>query len=243
MWEYDYNDTLAHHGIKGQKWGVRRFRNEDGSLTSAGKKRYQTSFVGETPKAPGTTSGPFNPGPLKAPGTTSGNINPRVPDPIVFKRSDARKKEKLEGRLARNVERQTTSDKKLFDARDKNRAKFESKYDKKIAKAEEKGDIGQTGYLKKKKEKFLEEFDKETDAYKKATAIRNENYNKILELKTKAISDPSIKSSEAYHKAEKWYRSQVVADSMYGANYTLFMEAATAYDNLGRSYTRGKLEG
>lgn len=31
---------LVHHGIKGQKWGVRRFQNKDGSLTSAGKKRY-----------------------------------------------------------------------------------------------------------------------------------------------------------------------------------------------------------
>lgn len=31
---------LAHHGIKGQKWGVRRYRNKDGSLTKAGKKRY-----------------------------------------------------------------------------------------------------------------------------------------------------------------------------------------------------------
>ena len=31
--------TLAHHGIKGQKWGVRRFRNTDGSLTPAGRKR------------------------------------------------------------------------------------------------------------------------------------------------------------------------------------------------------------
>ena len=33
------NDELYHHGIKGQKWGVRRFQNEDGSRTSAGKKR------------------------------------------------------------------------------------------------------------------------------------------------------------------------------------------------------------
>ena len=31
---------LYHHGIKGQKWGVRRFQNEDGTLTPAGKKRY-----------------------------------------------------------------------------------------------------------------------------------------------------------------------------------------------------------
>ena len=31
---------IAHHGIKGQKWGVRRFQNEDGTLTLAGEKRY-----------------------------------------------------------------------------------------------------------------------------------------------------------------------------------------------------------
>lgn len=31
---------LYHHGIKGQKWGIRRFQKNDGSLTPAGKKRY-----------------------------------------------------------------------------------------------------------------------------------------------------------------------------------------------------------
>ena len=31
---------LAHHGIKGQKWGIRRYQNDDGSLTEAGRKRY-----------------------------------------------------------------------------------------------------------------------------------------------------------------------------------------------------------
>lgn len=31
---------LQHHGIKGQKWGIRRFQNEDGSLIKKGKLRY-----------------------------------------------------------------------------------------------------------------------------------------------------------------------------------------------------------
>lgn len=34
-------DELMHHGIKGQKWGVRRFQNADGSYTDAGKRRAQ----------------------------------------------------------------------------------------------------------------------------------------------------------------------------------------------------------
>lgn len=33
---------VQHHGIKGQKWGVRRFQNTDGSLTAEGKKRYSS---------------------------------------------------------------------------------------------------------------------------------------------------------------------------------------------------------
>lgn len=34
------DDELSHHGIPGMKWGVRRYQNSDGTLTSKGKNRY-----------------------------------------------------------------------------------------------------------------------------------------------------------------------------------------------------------
>ena len=41
-WREDlYSDALYHHGIKGQKWGRRRYQNTDGTLTAAGKDRYK----------------------------------------------------------------------------------------------------------------------------------------------------------------------------------------------------------
>lgn len=42
------DNTLQHWGIKGMKWGVRRYQNKDGSLTSEGKKRYSDSSSSKT---------------------------------------------------------------------------------------------------------------------------------------------------------------------------------------------------
>lgn len=46
-----YTDELSHHGIKGQKWGVRRFEKAGGGLTAAGKARYNTDSNGNYKKA------------------------------------------------------------------------------------------------------------------------------------------------------------------------------------------------
>ena len=43
---YRHNNELYHWGIKGMKWGVRRYQNSDGSYTSAGKKRRKSRTNG-----------------------------------------------------------------------------------------------------------------------------------------------------------------------------------------------------
>lgn len=41
---YKVDDELCHHGIRGMRWGIRRYQNKDGSLTPRGKKRYDAEL-------------------------------------------------------------------------------------------------------------------------------------------------------------------------------------------------------
>ena len=48
---YTYgSNELYHYGVKGMRWGVRRYQNEDGSLTDKGRKRYIDYSTGELTK-------------------------------------------------------------------------------------------------------------------------------------------------------------------------------------------------
>lgn len=55
------NNELTHHGIKGQRWGVRRYQNKDGTLTKAGQRRYDRDQRENAGKKKGNRVGAADP--------------------------------------------------------------------------------------------------------------------------------------------------------------------------------------
>lgn len=192
---------LMHHGIKGQKWGIRRYQNEDGSWTSAGRERYGAgtgSIGGSVHRALADVYG-LNERYYSKRGNklaASMNSDARKKQLEKARTSDKAKADKIINRLNEKYKRKNQEfddySKMILDARKKNREKLLKKSEKaanKNAKASDK----------------VKDFDLGTKYVKAGQDKVKKALNKYQGLQVKAVMDKSVKNSAEYKQAKKEY--------------------------------------
>lgn len=169
---------LAHHGVRGQKWGLRRFQNRDGSYTAAGQGRYAS-----------------------------------------LSRHGQRKYNKIERRMDRNLARSQQDNEQIRRNREATRARLISKRERLESKRNSHNSDKIDAKIKKVNARIKDH--QAGDKYINAGLKRHEQtINKYKDMQLNALSDKSVKKSDAYKDAKRNYKKQVGSDLMYGRQYT-----------------------
>lgn len=216
-----YDDELYHHGIKGQRWGVRRFQNEDGSLKAAGAVRYAGGSVVNAYKAEKARRNRenFRKEQASYKKTVSSAKQARQERDAAIKANSKGKARKEELRRSKAEYKHEKFMAKT--ARDLNQSKFEDKqfgklYDtsmKAQKKVQERADASGSLLASQSAKLAGQGMKAYGDTVKAGQKQYNDTITNYRNARQKAMADPSIKKTREYKAARNHYASQRIQEA------------------------------
>ena len=204
-------NALSHHGVKGQKWGVRRWQNSDGTFNEAGKKRYFGNGGGENYKPVRSAGGNARRALAKVydvnekyyskrGNSMMANANKQAKERML-KKADEADKEKNNRRLANKERKDTKKIDRINKRLDSYQRDIDS-YNSQIMKSREKNRSKLEKKSKKASEK-VSDFDRGTKYVKAGQDRVNKVVSDYREAKITAVKDKAFKQTDDYKRAIK----------------------------------------
>jgi hypothetical protein len=228
------NGELCHFGIKGQKWGVRRYQNADGTFNEAGKQRYfgGGSSAGGNARRVLAKVYDINAKFYAKNGRnkTLASMNAAARDEQLKKAAAADKArtdkriEKKSAKYDKAINKVNKEKESILAAREKNKTILENKW----AKKEAAGKMTKAEVNARRKD-----FDAGTAAVKKGYERYASTISNYKKAKVSAITDPSSKKSQASIVAGKAYRQQKLSDNLYWRSGTILNYASEEISKKG----------